>query len=124
MCVTKQEVDTRGAQDWANSQVKNTNQVRLEVLRTHSSLKAYRFGIDETGQDPLTYLTIIIEKIHEGQIRTLGWSVYDNLRKLDNDPLSISTKVNNMFVEMAKEVVKTLTVRNCFVCSGMNMGKQ
>lgn len=33
-------------------------------------------------------------------------------------------KANNLFVELAEEVARTLTVRNCFMCGGTNMGEQ
>ncbi|XP_070615589.1 endogenous retrovirus group 3 member 1 Env polyprotein-like [Erythrolamprus reginae] len=99
------------------------NTIIMEIERSIPSLITYAFGIDGQGKDPKTYLTIKVEKVIEGEIKSLGWSVYDSLRKLEK-PLPISNKANNLFIEMAEEVAKALMVKNCFVCGGTNMGEQ
>ncbi|XP_013921331.1 PREDICTED: endogenous retrovirus group 3 member 1 Env polyprotein-like [Thamnophis sirtalis] len=101
----------------------NTNSVTFEESRNHPAEESYGIGIDGDGSDPLAYITIRVETLKEGEVKSLGWSVYDNLRKLE-EPLPLSSKAVNLFVEMAEEVAKALTVKNCFVCGGTNMGEK
>uniref|UniRef100_A0A8C6XT04 Envelope polyprotein n=1 Tax=Naja naja TaxID=35670 RepID=A0A8C6XT04_NAJNA len=79
---------------------------------------------DGTGADPTTFITMKIDTLYEGQEKSLGWSVYDNLRKLDKNPLQISPKTENLFIELAETIAKQLLIKNCFVCGGTNMGEQ
>ncbi|XP_034270551.1 endogenous retrovirus group 3 member 1 Env polyprotein-like [Pantherophis guttatus] len=101
----------------------SNNKVVMELACTHPPVASYGFGIDGTGKDPQTYLTIRVAQVFEGEVRSLGWSVYNNLQKL-HKPLPISTKANNLFIELAEEVAKTLMLKSCFVCGGTNMGEQ
>ncbi|XP_070598698.1 endogenous retrovirus group 3 member 1 Env polyprotein-like [Erythrolamprus reginae] len=99
------------------------NIVQIEVDRSIPSGTTFAFGINGLGRDPITYLSVKMWKVVAGEVRTLGWSVYDSLRKLEK-PLPLSDAAINLFVELAEKVAKTLTVRNCFVCGGTNMGEQ
>ena len=97
------------------------NIVSLQWKAQDSGQFYFGFGIDGTGQDPKTYLTIDQTEItNKTEIK---WSVYDTLAKAGRTPI-VSEKARNLFLEFAESVAKTLGVSNCFVCGGTNMGEQ
>lgn len=104
--------------------VAQSNNITFEVARDLRGMRSYGIGIDGTGTDPSTYITIKVEVLTEGEQQTLGWSVYDTLAKLEKNPLIISSTARNLFIELAEQVAKTLVVKNCFVCGGTGIGEQ
>ncbi|XP_039179301.1 endogenous retrovirus group 3 member 1 Env polyprotein-like [Crotalus tigris] len=100
-----------------------TNTMELEITKNHAEVVSYGFGIDGTGLDPSTYIIIKKEKIYTGEVKTIGWSVYNTLRQLEKE-IDISEKASNLFMDMAEDIAKTLTIKNCFICGGTNMGQQ
>ncbi|XP_032082772.1 endogenous retrovirus group 3 member 1 Env polyprotein-like [Thamnophis elegans] len=101
----------------------DSNRVSFTLSKDHPKIEAYELGIDGTGSDPLTYITITIASLKES--RSIQWSVYDTIEKLETNAKSIvSEKARNLFLEFATEIAQTLGVTNCFVCGGTNMGEQ
>ncbi|XP_061468874.1 endogenous retrovirus group 3 member 1 Env polyprotein-like [Rhineura floridana] len=137
-CITWSEGGWRGMCDHTDGRYKGctyltkfqrvpqTNAVSLNIARNHPPSNSYGIGIDGVGADPMTYITIKVEKIRDGQIRNRGWSVYNTLQRIAqaNDQFDISPKAENMFIAMAEEIAETLMVKNCFVCGGTKMGEQ
>lgn len=78
-------------------------------------------GIDGNGKDPYGHLII---KVHTTKVSKQPISVFESfeeeIQQLNKLPLP--PRAHNMFLSLAETIAKELTVKNCFVCGGTNMG--
>ncbi|XP_063148928.1 endogenous retrovirus group 3 member 1 Env polyprotein [Candoia aspera] len=99
------------------------------VIMTLTPVKplTYTYGIliYGKGSDPGAIIRLEVKSIIQeiGEERSITWSVYETLKQVGKKEI-VSTKAQNLFVEMAEGIAKTLAVRNCFVCGGTNMGEK
>uniref|UniRef100_A0A670Z7X2 Integrase catalytic domain-containing protein n=1 Tax=Pseudonaja textilis TaxID=8673 RepID=A0A670Z7X2_PSETE len=83
----------------------------------------YGLGIDGTGANPSVKLKIQVIKHSLNPIEnSLFYSYYQEFQKLQD--IVLPPKAQNMFLALAETIAKELTVKNCFVCGGTNMGEQ
>ncbi|XP_029451709.1 TATA box-binding protein-associated factor RNA polymerase I subunit B isoform X1 [Rhinatrema bivittatum] len=89
------------------------------------------FGIDGTGKDPMTYITITQRRdkprpiIH--QTTVVGYqSFFDEISHASAElkQHAFSNRAKNMFVNLAENIALSLEVKNCFVCGGTHTGEQ
>ncbi|XP_030071498.1 endogenous retrovirus group 3 member 1 Env polyprotein [Microcaecilia unicolor] len=102
-------------------------------LRGHGTpwKETWGLGIDGTGSDPLSYITIC-QSLEEKppthyQTTVVGFQeVFDEIARAVEvaTKFPVSPEARNMFLNLAENITLFLGVTNCFVCGGTDMGEQ
>ncbi|XP_060135040.1 endogenous retrovirus group 3 member 1 Env polyprotein [Zootoca vivipara] len=94
-----------------------------EMPSTKPKIIHVGLGIDGTGKDPYGYLVI---QIHTTKVTKKPITVFEDFEEEIQhlNALPLPPKAHNMFLSLAETIAKELTVKNCFVCGGTNMGDQ